>query len=384
MKQQTARLFLIMSLIHSLSAQTYTEEDYGNIEEIRDDSEINEEFYDDSTLSLTPPTQPILPIAKPDSSSSYTPPTIKSASLTQENLIGAVDTDTASNVTPKLGLTITVKSVETPLKAPPSPSVTGSDLASLIDLESPAKENPPMASVTKKLLIFKVTEPTPPNTQPPSITSIYERTKTDNLTFINDLHIFINNVEGAVDNVYHFLARTRNHSPIRNEFKELSELFYAILLPVMSHDDANRECLRRGARLYETSSQLRLNLLRQMKHRNVPIQNLMSEGQAIRIWLDVEQDPDGTLNFPSGDPILTFLDRQHIALEKGLPENHCLYYDLTNNQYVKTLCSEQHLTVCFIKKTPQIMEEKLFLDNINDKRMIREADEAFEINIYFN
>ena len=92
----------------------------------------------------------------------------------------------------------------------------------------------------------------------------------------------------------------------------------------------------------------------------------MGEGESVKIWLDVEVDPDGTLNYPSGDPILTFIDREPVTLDPDLPPGQCLYFDWNPNSYVKAPCSETHLTVCYIKKTPAVIEEKLFVDNIDD------------------
>ncbi len=70
-----------------------------------------------------------------------------------------------------------------------------------------------------------------------------------------DLFEFIKNVDNTAHIIYHFLARMRNHSPLRHEFIELPDLFYIVLMPLMNHMDANREYLRRGSRLYEVTSQ---------------------------------------------------------------------------------------------------------------------------------
>jgi len=91
------------------------------------------------------------------------------------------------------------------------------------------------------------------------------------------------------------------------------------------------------------------------------------EGPNVKIWLDVEQDPDGTLSYPSGNPLLTLINKKSISISSGLNSGECLYFDITASKYVKAPCEEEHYTICFIKKTPQIMEEKIFVENINDR-----------------
>jgi len=195
----------------------------------------------------------------------------------------------------------------------------------------------------------------------------FEQQKTDNMTYKVDLDTFINKIDGTVSVIYHFLAHMRNHAPIRNEFRELSKLFYVILHPLMNHADANKECMRRGARLYEISSQEKLDLLREMSFRRTPILKTVGEGHAVKMWLDFEQDPDGTINYPSGDPIAFFLDRDFRPMVYELNPGHCLYFDATRLAYGQAPCTDPLLTVCYIEKTPKIMEEKLFLENINDE-----------------
>ena len=388
-------VFFLLTLISSLHFTAQSVDDYeddadDNIIEIRDSSEIEDEFGLESspTPPTPPPSNPSDNVA-PDSSSGLNsshedPPHYEDPVDTTDNFENQVEEVTA-------GIEPTVTgSAETPYVDPESdnpddpverenpveeaeeatvevvlPTVTSATGLPSIDLESPLKRggeavrtHPPTPSLVTR-------RPSPPH--PPAVTVNYERKKTDNITYKMDLDKFINRVDNAVNIIYHFLAKMRNHAPIRHEFKELSDLFYVILLPFMNHEDANRECLRRGARLYEISSQKRLDLLSEMKVKNLPITKIVEEGRQVKLWLDVEQDPDGTLSFPSGDPILTFIDKRTIPLEKGLAEDHCLYFDFTNKFYVKALCSEEHLTVCFIKKTPQVMDEVLFLENINDK-----------------
>jgi hypothetical protein len=235
--------------------------------------------------------------------------------------------------------------------------------------ETPIKTNtptkPPITIPPKKKTVKVVTPLKENKTEIPVI--IPEQTKPDNITYNMDLDKFITNVDNLLDLLYHFLAKMRNYSPIRNEFKELSDLFYVVLTPLMPHEDANRECLRRGAKLYEISSQHRLDLLNQMTFNHLPLNASVEEGQTIKIWLDVEQDPDGTLNYQSGAPILTFIYKQTVELENGLPTGHCLYFDWVSNSYVKALCEEEHLTICMIEKTAKVMEEKIFVENINDR-----------------
>jgi len=260
----------------------------------------------------------------------------------------------------------TVPAVETV-----TPPVTG---APVIRAENPLL-NPELPSETAEAVSI-VTQPSVkmrirPNTMAtPTVAPVvvnFEREKTDNMTYKFDLESFVQKVDASVITIYHFLARLRNHSPIRNEFKELSNIFYAVLFPPMSHEDSNKECMRRESRLYEISSQYRLDLLRQMTHRQVPLMDTVEEGQAFRMWLDVEQDPDGTLNYPSGDPIATFLDREFHNFDQQLRRDHCVYFDLNKLQYGQAHCSAKLLTVCYIPKTPKLMQEKLFLENINDE-----------------
>ena len=365
---------LISSIILSVHSVDSDDEYDDNIIEIRDSSEIEEEFGSDPTI------EPLLGDSEenmtPDSSSGSDPnpppPDQEegenpSPSLPETPTIAPNPDPTEPSDPSRSGETMDVATnpddpdpIET--EEGNTPTVTGATNSPTPDLESPLKR----VTQTVRTQPPTITRGSPPS-RPPAVTVNYERTKTDNITYKMDLDKFIPKVDNAVSIIYHFLARMRNHAPIRHEFKELHDIFYVILLPLSSHEDSNKECLRRGARLYEISSQKRLDLLGEMKVKQLPINKVVEEGQSVKIWLDVEQDPDGTLNFPSGDPILTFIDRHTVPLEKGLPEGQCLYFDLTNKQYVKTLCSEQHLTVCYIKKTPQVMDEVLFLENINDK-----------------
>ena len=195
--------------------------------------------------------------------------------------------------------------VNTDITPPSSPE---SPLKTVI----PAPENLPEVKSKRRNIKTQTPLSNDPPQLPPIITS--EQTKPDNMTFNMDLDKFITNVDNLLDSLYHFLAKMRNYSPIRNEFKELSDLFYVVLTPLMPHEDANKECLRRGARIYEISSQLRIDFLSQMTFRHLPINASVEEGQTIKIWLDVEQDPDGTLNYQSGAPILTFIHKQPVEL----------------------------------------------------------------------
>ena len=405
------KLFKLLLLLNLLNYSTTFAEESGDsssdyeLIEMREESEIQSEFFSNSSETSTTNTDSTSNV---ESSAENDNPVLRSGSLHDvlAHEIGSLtETERGGTVAPILNPEATASPALGPKESITQAAGTNNNVS--LDLlptepnlnpsltpESPLKSgvNPLLEVVTKAPLITPTPPPETPiktasppprkdnprkgkqpqildeaTEAPPKSSPTIEHDKPDNITYKMDLDKFVTNVDTMLDVLYHFLAKMRNYSPIRNEFKELIDVFYVVLMPLMSHEDANMECLRRGARMYEISTQKRLDSLNQMSYKHLPINASAESGQAIKIWLDVVQDPDGTLSFQSGDPILTFIYKQPVELESGLPEGHCLYFDWDSNKYVKALCSEEHLTICSIEKTTKVMEEKIFVENINDR-----------------
>jgi hypothetical protein len=177
------KLLLLMNLItsHLVKCQDNSDDDEYKIEEIRNETEIANEFNPDRASDTTLDT------------STRSPPTQGGELVTTTGL------DTPGTRVPRLSDS---DAPETPMKSKAETTVGQAD----------PKTHPTLAEDVTR----------PPTAIP---YNIFEPIKQENITYNMDLDHFTKNFNTMVMIIYHYLARLRNTSPLRHEFKELSELF---------------------------------------------------------------------------------------------------------------------------------------------------------------
>jgi hypothetical protein len=201
--------------------------------------------------------------------------------------------------------------------------------------------------------------------------SFAETPKEGSFSLKLDLLNFVDRTEMAIKKIFTFLKYEREGNPhFTSDFSEYGEFFYLILMPLLSHARANYQCMSRKSTLYEIFNIRQLEALNFLRNKDgVKIQSLIPSGAETRIWLDVEIDVDGKLNFPSGEPILTFMgiNKKNAIVPSNLADGECVYFDLKKFNYGTASCNDKALTICYVKKSAQIMQDRLFRETINDK-----------------
>jgi len=61
------------------------------------------------------------------------------------------------------------------------------------------------------------------------------------------------------------------------------------------------------------------------------------------------------------------IDRKSARVPSKIIEGECMYFDFKNFNYGTMPCNNKALTICYIKKSSQIMQDRLFWETINDK-----------------
>ena len=187
----------------------------------------------------------------------------------------------------------------------------------------------------------------------------------------NDLPDLIDHARIAFIKLKYFLKEQRDKHPhFTNDFSEYGEFFYLILMPLMTHAKSNYQCMSRRSTLYEIANLRQLTALSKIKNSDgILLRAIVPPSAELKIWLDIEIDIDGKINYPSGEPLLEFMGvgKDHAKVPVLLPTGHCVYFDFKKFNYGNMLCTEKAVTICYIKKTAQLMRDRLFWETINDK-----------------
>jgi len=85
--------------------------------------------------------------------------------------------------------------------------------------------------------------------------------------------------------------------------------------------------------------------------------------------LSVRENQNGKLVYPSNDYPLEYMgaSKTFAKIPKLYFPGQCLYFDLVNYNYGSMPCDSKAITVCYIKKSSQLIKDRLFWETINDK-----------------
>ena len=183
-----------------------------------------------------------------------------------------------------------------------------------------------------------------------------------NVSYVLDLDVLFEQIERFIPIITKKLQKEQKKRTELSYFKEKTDYFYLMVKPPDTFSRMLKVCRRKGSEFFEVSTIQKFRDLQELTDRENKTLGVRT------FWLNVIITNAGTVEYVSKLPLVTVLELGETLLElpTEIEKGKCIYFNTPEKKYKKTSCIDRHIGICYIEKTPEVLQTKLFYDTLDD------------------